>query len=42
MNFELYPTITLRSRSFNVLQALRELFEQEIGKQNGQAASALA
>lgn len=30
MDFELYPTITLRSRSFNVLQAPRELFIQAL------------
>jgi hypothetical protein len=26
MDFELTPTVTLRSRSFNVLQAPREMF----------------
>jgi hypothetical protein len=30
MDFELYPTITLRSRSFNVLQSPREMFVQAL------------
>ena len=30
MDFELYPTISLKSRSFNVLQAPRELFIQAL------------
>jgi DNA polymerase I len=30
MDFELYPTINLRSRSFNILQAPRELFYQAL------------
>jgi DNA polymerase I len=32
MDFELHPTITLRSRSFNVLQAPRELFIQALNR----------
>jgi DNA polymerase I len=32
MDFELYPTISLRSRSFNVLQAPRELFIQALNR----------
>jgi len=32
MDFELLPTINLRSRSFNVLQAPRELFIQAINQ----------
>ncbi|RQW77163.1 MAG: hypothetical protein EHM14_15000 [Methanothrix sp.] len=32
MDFELYPTITLRSRSFNVLVAPRELLIQALNK----------
>jgi DNA polymerase I len=32
MDFELYPTINLRSRSFNVLQAPRELFIQDLNR----------
>jgi hypothetical protein len=32
MDFELHPTITLRSRSFNVLVATREMFIQALNK----------
>jgi hypothetical protein len=32
MDFELYPTITIRSRSFNILQAPRELFIQALNR----------
>src|SRR5512136_572445 len=32
MDFELYPTITLKSRSFNILHAPRELFIQALNK----------
>ena len=32
MDFELLPTISLRSRSFNVLQAPRELFIQTLNR----------
>jgi DNA polymerase I len=32
MDFELYPTISLRSRSFNALQAPRELFIQALNR----------
>jgi hypothetical protein len=32
MDFEFYPTISLRSRSFNVLQAPRELFIQALNR----------
>lgn len=32
MDFELYPTISLRPRSFNVLQAPRELFIQALNR----------
>jgi hypothetical protein len=32
IDFELYPTINLRSRSFNVLQAPRELFIQALNR----------
>ena len=32
MDFELLPTITLRSRSFNVLQAPRDLFIQALNR----------
>ncbi len=32
MDFELYPTITLRSRSFNVLIAPREMFIQALNR----------
>lgn len=32
MDFELYPTITLRSRSFNILQAPREMFIQALNR----------
>jgi hypothetical protein len=32
MDFELYPTISLRSRSFNILQAPRELFIQALNR----------
>src|SRR5512137_2809772 len=32
MDFELYPTITLRSRSFNVFQAPRELFIKALNR----------
>lgn len=30
MDFELYPTVTLRSRSFNILPATREMFIQAL------------
>jgi hypothetical protein len=32
MDFKLYPTISLRSRSFNVLQAPRDLFIQALNR----------
>ncbi|MGA9098485.1 MAG: hypothetical protein WB392_06095 [Methanotrichaceae archaeon] len=32
MDFELYPTITLRSRSFNALLAPREMFIQALNR----------
>src|SRR5512136_1549799 len=32
MDFELYPTITLKSRSFNILHAPRELFIQALNR----------
>ena len=32
MDFELYPTITLRSRSFNALLAPREMFVQALNR----------
>jgi len=32
MDFELYPTISLKSRSFNVLQGPRELFIQALNR----------
>ena len=32
MDFELHPTVSLRSRSFNVLQAPRELFIQALNR----------
>jgi hypothetical protein len=32
MDFELYPTITLRSRSFNTLLAPREMFVQALNR----------
>lgn len=32
MDFELYPTITLRSRSFNALLATREMFIQALNR----------
>jgi len=32
MNFDLYPTVTLRSRSFNVLVAPREMLIQALNK----------
>jgi len=32
MYFELYPTVTLRSRSFNILQAPRDMFVQALNR----------
>jgi hypothetical protein len=32
MDFELYPTVTLRSRSFNILQAPRGMFIQALNR----------
>lgn len=32
MDFELHPTVTLRSRSFNILEAPREMFIQALNR----------